>query len=184
MLQLTNSSMPARYPAALSGSMSGHPRGFTLIELMVALVVVALLAAFALPAYNKYERQANAALAQQEMQKIAEQLERHRSKNFTYRGFDPYYIYGTTAPMTSITLPRDATGSAIKYTINIVDFNSPTLLLTDTNATGQGWAIKASASDVQNYSFLLTSTGVRCRNKTVANISYQPATCGTGSEGW
>src|SRR5690606_37104463 len=110
----------------------GVVRGFTLIELMIVVVIIAILAAIAIASYQEYARRSNASMAQQEMQKIAEQLERHKAKNFTYRDFDPNYIYGQTGALTSVTLPRGATGSAIKYTITIRDAEEPTKLLTDT----------------------------------------------------
>ncbi len=98
------------------------------------VVIIAILAAIAFPSYQEYVRRSNASIAQQEMQKIAEQLERHKAKNFTYRDFDPNYIYGQTGALTSVTLPRGATGSAIKYTITIRDAEEPTKLLTDTHS--------------------------------------------------
>lgn len=70
----------------------GAIRGFTLIELMIVVVIIAIFAAIAIPSYQQYVMRANTSMAQQEMQKIAEQLERHKAKNFTYRGFDPNYI--------------------------------------------------------------------------------------------
>ena len=126
--------------------------------------------------------------AQQEMQKIAEQLERHKAKNFTYRDFDPNYIYGQTGALTSVTLPRGATGSAIKYTITIRDAEAPTKLLTDTTIRARGWAILATSSDTRNYNLLITSAGLRCKNKTAANIQYNLTKkeweCGIGGENW
>ncbi|ENX12865.1 hypothetical protein F894_02785 [Acinetobacter sp. CIP 51.11] len=67
--------------------------GFTLIELMVVVVIVALLAAIALPSYQIYVQRSHLAQAQQEMQKLAEQLERHKAKNFSYKGFEASYLY-------------------------------------------------------------------------------------------
>ena len=164
-------------------------QGFTLIELMIVIVIVAIFATIAVPRYFNYTRPADAALAQQEMQKIAEQLERHKSRNFSYRGFDPNFIYGVTGAMNSVTLPRGATGSGIKYTITIRDGDDPTKLLTDTTASpairARRWTIIAETSDVKNYNYLITSSGLRCKNKTRANVTYSD--CGataTGSESW
>jgi len=75
-------------------SKSRGVNGFTLIELMLVLVLIAIFMVIAIPSYQEYVRRADASAVQQEMQKIAEQLARHKAKNFTYRGFDPAYIYG------------------------------------------------------------------------------------------
>ena len=49
--------------------------GFTLIELMMVLAMIAIFMALAIPSYQEYVRRADASMVQQEMQKIAEQLE-------------------------------------------------------------------------------------------------------------
>ncbi|QHH93890.1 prepilin-type N-terminal cleavage/methylation domain-containing protein [Acinetobacter gyllenbergii] len=165
-------------------------QGFTLVELMIVLVIVAIFTAIAIPSYQEYARRADVSIAQQEMQKIAEQLERHKAKNFTYRGFDPNYIYGVTgSALNSVTLPRGATGAAIKYTITIRDAEDPTKLLTDATVPpvirARAWAMKAEGSDSRNYDVLLTSAGVRCKNKTKTLVDYTSCgTSSTGSEAW
>ena len=149
--------------------------GFTLIELMVVVVIVAIFAAIAIPSYQEYVRRAVASQAQQEMQRLATLLDRHKARNFSYRGF----------ATTSAVLPVGATGSAIKYTLTIRDGNDPDLELTDDDAAGRNWAIQAVSSDDKNYTMLLTSTGMRCKNKTTANVDFE--SCGSttnGSEEW
>ena len=159
-----------------------HSSGFTLIELMFVVVIVAILAAMAISGYQEYSRKAFASQAQQEMQRVAILLENNKTRNFNYLGF-------STTP-NPIVLPVGATGTAIKYTITVRDGTNTAHSLTDTNAAGQSWVIRAESSDPKNYSFLMTSTGLRCKNKTVANItatSITDATCGTlatGREEW
>ncbi|NAR36071.1 type IV pilin protein [Acinetobacter haemolyticus] len=166
----------------------GYAKGFTLIELMIVVVIVAIFAAIAIPSYQEYVRRANVAMVQQEMQKIAEQLERHKARNFTYRGFDPNFLYNVIGPMGSVTLPRGATGPAIKYTITITDAEAPTRLLTDTTAPtirARNWIMIARTADVRNYDLLMTSAGVRCKNKTKANVTNTGCgTQATGREDW
>ena len=75
----------------ITNSITFLKNGFTLIELMVVVVILAIIAAIALPSYSAYTRKAAVSQAEQEVQKIAEQLERHKSRNFSYKGFDPGY---------------------------------------------------------------------------------------------
>ncbi len=149
--------------------------GFTLIELMIVVVIVAIFAAVAIPLYQAYVLQADASRAQQQMQQIAVQLARQKSRNFNYIGFST----GATAP---VILPTGATSSAIKYQITVRDGDDTTKLLTDPTALGQNWVIRAEASDPNNFTYLFGSNGLRCKNKATSNVTY--ITCGTGAEPW
>ena len=67
--------------------------GFTLIELMVTVVIVAILAAIAFPSYTAYMERRDLAIVKQEALRISTELERFKSKNFSYKGFDASYLY-------------------------------------------------------------------------------------------
>ncbi len=146
--------------------------GFTLIELMIVVVIVAIFAAVAIPSYQAYVLRADASRAQQQMQQIAVQLSRQKSRNFNYIGF-------STGATTPVILPVGATGSAIKYRITVRDGDDTTKTLTDPTALGQNWVIRAEASDPNNFTYLFTSNGLRCKNKATSNVTY--ITCRTGA---
>jgi len=61
-------------------------KGFTLVELMVTIAILAILAAIAIPAYNGYLREARFSTAQQNMQTLRIFLEDYRLENGTYVG--------------------------------------------------------------------------------------------------
>lgn len=159
--------------------------GFTLIELMVVVVIIAIFAAIAVPSYQTYMRRAHLAEAQQEMLKLAEQLERYKTRNFSYKGFDASYLYPTSQKFQTtkqqLILPLDQVTT--KYKISIVDLaqvEASHPLLTADKAIGQGWAIRAESLDPINRSVLLTSTGIRCKSVLVSGYSD----CGGGAEAW
>ncbi len=144
-------------------------RGFTLIELMVVVMVIAVFAAIAIPSYQNQVRKARASQAQQEVQRIASELERWKSRNFNYIGYNL------------------AANTINGYSFTVRDGVEPTKALTVANVAGQSWVIRAENSDGKNFSFLMTSAGIQCKNKTKANITVTSATnagCGVGTETW
>lgn len=81
-------------------------RGFTLIELMIVVVIVAIFAAITFPSYQQYTERRDLAIARQEALRIAAELERFKAKNFSYKGFDASYLYtyaGTDADGNTTT---------------------------------------------------------------------------------
>ena len=60
--------------------------GFTLLELMVAVTIVATLAAVALPLYTQYSQRSWRATGQGDLTNCAQSMERWYAQNFTYAG--------------------------------------------------------------------------------------------------
>lgn len=149
-------------------------QGFTLIELMIVVVILSILTMIALPSYNAYTRRADETRAEEYMQNLAMQLDRHKARQFNYLGF--------ATGATAVTLPIGATGASIKYSVTVKDGAAGNPLLTDATAAGLIWVIKAEATDSRLNSYLLTSNGVRCKNKAKANITYSD--CSSGGEAW
>lgn len=75
---------PRFTPCVRRGAQPRKTPGFTLIELMIALVVVAVLAAIALPAYQSQIRSARRSEAIVEVSKVQQAQERWRANNSSY----------------------------------------------------------------------------------------------------
>lgn len=64
--------------------MKGRTRGFTLVELMIAVAVIAVLAAIALPSYQNYMFRARRADGREMLQRIASAQERFYTNRMRY----------------------------------------------------------------------------------------------------
>lgn len=60
--------------------------GFTLVELMIAVAILAIVAAVALPLYNQYSQRTYRTEAQADLLNCAQALERYAARNFSYDG--------------------------------------------------------------------------------------------------
>jgi type IV pilus assembly protein PilE len=95
------------------------PRGFTLIEMMIVLVVISLLSAIAYPSYASQVAKGRRADAKQALVELAQRLERFYSERATFAGATlggASGIYGTTSTGGYYTLSI-VTQSASGYTI-------------------------------------------------------------------
>lgn len=92
--------------------------GFTLIELMIVVVIMAILVGFALPAYRQQLVKTNRAAAQGDLLGFAQALEKEYALNYTYD--TPAVTAGEVFPDSS---PAD--GGSKKYDL-AMDPNEPT----------------------------------------------------------
>lgn len=157
-------------------------QGFTLIEIMIVVIIIAIMAAVALPNYEQYLRKKDLAVAQQEVQKLAIELERHKMRNFSFRGFCPSVnTNGAECLGNTFQVPI---GSP-RYTITVVD-TATNVALTANNATGFNWSVTAIRIDTtgqaKNYDLLMKNDGTRCMSKTTEAVTKDD--CGTDSETW
>ena len=84
----------------------GKQRGFTLIELMIALVVIAIITAIGFPSYQEYIRRGKRAEGKAHLLRAAQQLERYYSLTNCYPS-------NTAACSTTASCGANASSSAL-----------------------------------------------------------------------
>jgi type IV pilus assembly protein PilE len=109
-------------------------KGFTLIELVVAMLIAAILAAIAIPAYSNYVRKAHRTDAKNALLDIASLEERFFSTNYTYSGDlsqlgyaasaassvnvgNGYYTVAAPVPTPATAPTASTTGIPASYTV-------------------------------------------------------------------
>jgi type IV pilus assembly protein PilE len=112
-------------------------RGFTLIELMIVVTIVAVLAAIAIPAYNNSVMKSNRATAKTALLDLAAREEKWYSLTNSYSS-TPSELYGSG---TTITFPMNAplSGQALYQ----IKFNSTYPITTASGSTPATYAIEA-----------------------------------------
>jgi len=97
-------------------SLQRGPGGFTLIELMITVAVVAILAAIAIPSYQDHVRKSRRAQAKADLVELGQLLERFHTVQNTYSGFSLAFSQSPRegGAQYNISLDGSATSSAFK----------------------------------------------------------------------
>jgi len=110
-------------PTEIPMSRSQQPRrakGFTLIELMITVAVVAILATIAMPSYQDYVRKSRRAQAKADLVELAQQMERHHTVQNTYAGLTLPFTQSPRDGTSRYTLSFNGTPDASSYTLQAV----------------------------------------------------------------
>lgn len=126
--------------------------GFTLIELMITVAVVAILASIALPSYQEYVARSRRAELKTVLLEAGQWMERHYSENYRYDQNTAGSAIADIFPANLSQSPRNGGGA---YTVGVSAAGTRTFTLTATRV-GTGPMGSDRCGD-----FNLTNTGVR-----------------------
>jgi type IV pilus assembly protein PilE len=129
----------------------GKFRGFTLIELMIALAIVAILAAIAYPSYQDSVRKSRRADAEAVLLELAQWMERFYTENNRY----DQTRAGVAVALPFAQSPKEGGPAGGYYTIAVAAPQPNSFTLTATRVGPQ-------VSDTICGNLTLSNTGVKC----------------------
>lgn len=139
-------------------------RGFTLIELIVVVAILAILAGFAVPSYMQYVLRSHRVEARNALQEMANRLQQNYSVTRTWSklGDGTDVVIGNALPLKWNLSQTPASGSA-RYLITVVSVSDTGYQL---KATAQG----AQASDICGAMFLDQSGSKKAAKNPEADV--------------
>lgn len=135
--------------------------GFTLLEIMIVVVVVAILAAVALPSYRDYITRSQLAEAYTNLADVSTKLEQYFQDNRTYAGA---CAAGTVAPLPN----------APKY----FTFTCPTLTATAYTVQADG-----NAGNTTGFRFTIDQAGTRVTGAVPTGWTVPATNCWVRAKG-
>lgn len=134
-------------------------RGFTLIELMITVVIVAILAAVALPSYTDYVRRGKIIEGTNALTTLRADMERY---------YQDTRVYGNVTTPVAFTSPCDSTKTS-QISAGTFTISCPTF--TDTAFTAQA----VGSGPTANFTYTITQQNIRATTSAGSGWS----TCAT-----
>lgn len=112
--------------------MSRTQRGFTLVELLTVVTIVAILSAIAVPSYRDYVRRGDRAAARTALLENAQFLERNRTVSNRYDVNNA----GNSLDAEMLPILQAPQEGEARYTVSVTDLTETTFTLTATPVPG------------------------------------------------
>jgi len=139
--------------------MNSSSRGFSLMELMIAVAIVGILSSIAIPSYDQYVKKTRRGDAQGALMGLASAMERYYVDNRTFVGADPGTIFSDKAPVD---------GSETYYVLAVE------------SATRRDFTVSATPKNAQAKDKCGTMTLSRSGVKKVVSAKLSAADCWPG----
>ena len=159
---------------------SSHARGFTLMELMIAVAIIGILAAIALPSYRQYVMRSNRTVAKVALQTLAAQQESYATDHKGYAASFERLGYsgsGTTGYVTTDGSISRSSANAL-YSLQLHNDSSGTLAsCASLGGTPTSSSYRISATPVATATDTMCSTLCISSNGTRGAASGGTETC-------
>lgn len=129
MSKANETTMPIKLPVGFKS------RGFTLVELMFVVAIIAILAAIAVPAYNNYVARAKIKTVQADLTALSLSFENRYQRVLAY----PTTAYANTAAIKAVVTSWQPASKATDFAFSTADAAATTYTL---KATGLGGGVK------------------------------------------
>lgn len=155
-------------------------RGFTLVEMMVVVAIIAILAAIAIPNYQRYVVKSRRADAMAELQNIGMRINSRKIVEGVYSHISLAQVLGTTSSNGTLPFPQ---GTPF-YNIRIINTTNNTAMTGTTMNSGR-WRLEATplSTTIMNIDGKISYDvdGEKCRDKN-KDGTFQTAECGLKDE--